>query len=101
MTTGVGIDLELLKAEIKKTYATVSTVPSQTSSSRPAVPGRPTSGIRRSLRASRTRGRVVRRRRQSVLRSDTLAAGERRARLGSGAGTDSLVAAQMVGRRAA
>jgi arsenite methyltransferase len=97
MTVEVGIDVELLKSEIKKTYAAVSQEPERDfifptgrawaeDLGYPAeLAGVPESAVESFAGVANpwTMGR--------------LAAGERVLDLGSGAGTDSLVAAQMVG----
>ena len=98
MAVDVEIDVDLLKNEIKKTYAPVSQEPERDF----IFPtGRAWAEDLRYLRAgerARHRRRVVRRCRQPVgaRPADT---GERVLDLGSGAGTDSLVAAQMVGEQ--
>ena len=90
MAVDVEIDVELLKSEIKKTYAAVSEEPEQRLhlpdrarvGRRPRLPGR--AGER-----ARGGGRIVRRRRQPVGLGGSQP-GERVLDLGSGAGTDSL-----------
>ena len=100
MSVRVDIDVETLKCEIKKTYAQVSTEPETdfifpTGRAWALDLGYPPelSGARPGLAS----GRVFRRGREPVF---ARAAGSRAREvldLGSGAGTDSLVAAQMVG----
>jgi arsenite methyltransferase len=87
----VEIDIDLLKSVIKKTYASVSEGPEKDFIF-------PTGRVWASRAGERARGggRVVRRRRQPRTMG-RLAEGERVLDLGSGAGTDSLIAAQMVG----
>ena len=98
MAVDVEIDVDLLKNEIKKTYAPVSQEPERDF----IFPtGRAWAEDLRYARAgerARHRRRVVRRRRQP-LGARPARAGRAVLDLGSGAGTDSLVAAQMVGEQ--
>ena len=73
------IDVEVLKREIKKTYAQVSTSRRRSSSSRPGEPGRSTSATRPSYSpGARDCRRIVRRRREPILaRSAAPASGAR------------------------
>ncbi len=97
MAVDVEIDVELLKSEIKKTYASVSEEPEQRLhlpdrarlGGRPRLPGR--AGERAGRRVESFAGVA------NPWALGRLAAGERVLDLGSGAGTDSLIAAQMVG----
>ena len=93
-----GIDVELLKSEIKRTYACVSDEPERDFIFPTGRAWAEDLGYPAELASVPDGGgRVVRRRREPV------GAGPARSRasdvldLGSGAGTDSLVAAQMVG----
>jgi arsenite methyltransferase len=98
MAVEVEIDLEVLKSDIKKTYASSRRNPRRTSSSRPAqLGGRP----RLSARLARVPQRAVESFAgvASPFSLGRLNDGERVLDLGSGAGTDSLVAAQMVGEQ--
>jgi len=98
MVTGIGIDLDLLKREIKKTYASVSQTPehdfvfptgrawAEDLDYPPELADVPDS-------AAESFAGVA-----NPFSLGRLAPGERVLDLGSGAGTDSLVAAQMVGQ---
>jgi SAM-dependent methyltransferase len=95
----VGIDVELLKSEIKKTYASVSAEPDKdfvfpTGRAWAADLGYPEELARVPDSAVESFAGVA-----NPFSLGRLAAGERVLDLGCGAGTDSLVAAQMVGPR--
>ena len=97
MTVEVGIDVELLKSEIKKTYASVSAEPEQdfifpTGRAWAEDLGYPAELANVPEAAAESFAGVAN---PWVL--GRLAPGERVLDLGSGAGTDSLIAAQMVG----
>jgi len=97
MTVEVGIDVELLKSEIKKTYAAVSQEPERdfifpTGRAWAEDLGYPAELARVPESAVESFAGVA-----NPWTMGRLAAGERVLDLGSGAGTDSLVAAQMVG----
>jgi SAM-dependent methyltransferase len=97
MTVEVGIDVELLKSEIKKTYAAVSQEPERdfifpTGRAWAEDLGYPAELARVPDSAVESFAGVA-----NPWTMGRLAAGERVLDLGSGAGTDSLVAAQMVG----
>ena len=97
MTVEVGIDVELLKSEIKKTYAAVSQEPERdfifpTGRAWAEDLGYPGELARVPESAVESFAGVA-----NPWTMGRLAAGERVLDLGSGAGTDSLVAAQMVG----
>jgi arsenite methyltransferase len=94
----IDIDVETLKCEIKKTYAQVSTEPTSdfifpTGRAWALDLGYPAQLLARVPDASAESFAGV----ANPFSLGTLAAGERVLDLGSGAGTDSLVAAQMVG----
>ena len=97
MATGVDIDVALLKSEIKKTYASVSSEPEKEyifpNGRRWAEDlGYPEELANVPDTAAQSFAGVA-----NPFSLGRLAAGERVLDLGSGAGTDSLVAAQMVG----
>jgi len=97
MTLEVGIDVELLKSEIKKTYSSVSQEPERDfifPTGRPWAEdlGYPDELANVPETAVESFAGVA-----NPWRMGRLAAGERVLDLGSGAGTDSLIAAQMVG----
>jgi arsenite methyltransferase len=99
MAIDVEIDVELLKSEIKKTYASVSEQPEQdfifpTGRAWAEDLGYPDELARVPDSAVESFAGVA-----NPWRLGRLEAGERVLDLGSGAGTDSLVAAQMVGDR--
>jgi arsenite methyltransferase len=99
MATDVDIDVELLKSEIKKTYASVSEEPEKdfvfpTGRSWAADLDYPPELANVPDRAAESFAGVA-----NPFSLGRLAAGERVLDLGSGAGTDSLVAAQMVGEQ--
>jgi arsenite methyltransferase len=98
MTVEVGIDVELLKSEIKKTYSSVSQEPERdfifpTGRAWAEDLGYPDELANVPESAVESFAGVA-----NPWTMGRLAAGERVLDLGSGAGTDSLVAAQMVGR---
>jgi arsenite methyltransferase len=97
MTVDVGIDIELLKSEIKKTYSAVSQEPERdfifpTGRAWAEDLGYPDELANVPESAVESFAGVA-----NPWTMGRLAAGERVLDLGSGAGTDSLVAAQMVG----
>src|ERR1041385_6382650 len=97
MTVEVGIDVELLKSEIKKTYAAVSQEPERdfifpTGRAWAEDLGYPAELARVPESAVESFAGVA-----NPWTMGRLKAGERVLDLGSGAGTDSLIAAQMVG----
>ena len=97
MASGVGIDLDLLKSEIKKTYASVSQRPEQdfvfpTGRAWAEDLDYPPELANVPESAAESFAGVA-----NPFSLGRLAPGERVLDLGSGAGTDSLVAAQMVG----
>jgi arsenite methyltransferase len=97
MTVEVGIDVELLKSEIKKTYSSVSQEPERdfifpTGRAWAEDLGYPEELANVPESAVESFAGVA-----NPWTMGRLAAGERVLDLGSGAGTDSLVAAQMVG----
>src|SRR5580765_4238666 len=97
MTAKVEIDIELLKSEIKKTYASVSQEPERdfifpTGRAWAEDLGYPGELANVPETAVESFAGVA-----NPWTMDRLAAGERVLDLGSGAGTDSLIAAQMVG----
>jgi len=97
MTVEVGIDVELLKSEIQKTYSAVSEEPERdfifpTGRAWAEDLGYPAELARVPESAVESFAGVA-----NPWTMGRLAAGERVLDLGSGAGTDSLVAAQMVG----
>jgi arsenite methyltransferase len=97
MTTEVEIDIELLKSEIKKTYASVSEQPDKDFVFPTGRPWAEDLGYPQELAnvpesAAESFAGVA-----NPFSLGRLEAGERVLDLGSGAGTDSLVAAQMVG----
>ena len=97
MTVEVGIDVELLKSEIKKTYSSVSQEPERdfifpTGRAWAEDLGYPAELASVPESAVESFAGVA-----NPWTMGRLAAGERVLDLGSGAGTDSLVAAQMVG----
>jgi SAM-dependent methyltransferase len=97
MAVEVGVDVELLKSEIKKTYAAVSQDPAKDfifPTGRPWADdlGYPSELARVPERAVESFAGVA-----NPFSLGRLEPGERVLDLGSGAGTDSLVAAQMVG----
>jgi SAM-dependent methyltransferase len=98
MSVDVGVDVEVLRCEIKKTYARVSTEPDAefvfpTGRSWALDLGYPPDLLARVPDGSAESFAGV----ANPFSLGTLAAGEHVLDLGSGAGTDSLVAAQMVG----
>jgi arsenite methyltransferase len=97
MAVDIGIDQELLKSEIKKTYASVSTEPERDFVFPTGRPWAEDLGYPEELAnvpeiAAQSFAGVA-----NPFSLGRLAPGERVLDLGSGAGTDSLVAAQMVG----
>src|SRR5438309_8437723 len=97
MTVELGVDVEVLKTEIKKTYASVSTEPDKDfvfPTGRPWAEdlGYPDELAKVPEAAVRSFAGVA-----NPFSLGRLQPGERVLDLGSGAGTDSLVAAQMVG----
>ena len=97
MTVELGVDVELLKSEIKKTYASVSQEPERdfifpTGRAWAEDLGYPAELANVPETAVESFAGVA-----NPWTMGRLAAGERVLDLGSGAGTDSLVAAQMVG----
>jgi arsenite methyltransferase len=99
MAVDVGIDVELLKSEIKKTYASVSQEPERdfvfpTGRAWAEDLGYPAELARVPDTAVESFAGVA-----NPWAMGGLAPGERVLDLGSGAGTDSLIAAQMVGER--
>jgi arsenite methyltransferase len=97
MAVNVGVDVETLKSEIKKTYATVSREPSKdfvfpTGRAWAADLGYPVDLLARVPEASAESFAGV----ANPFSLGRLAPGERVLDVGCGAGTDSLVAAQMV-----
>jgi arsenite methyltransferase len=99
MSVAVEIDVELLKREIKKTYASVSAEPERdfifpTGRAWAEDLGYPTELANVPEWAVESFAGVA-----NLWQLGRLAAGERVLDLGSGAGTDSLIAAQMVGER--
>jgi arsenite methyltransferase len=97
MTVEIGIDVELLKSEIKKTYSAVSQEPERdfifpTGRAWAEDLGYPAELARVPESAVESFAGVA-----NPWTMGRLAVGERVLDLGSGAGTDSLVAAQMVG----
>ncbi len=98
MATDVGLDVGLLKSEIRKTYASVSREPEKdfifpTGRAWAADLGYPADLLARVPNGSAESFAGV----ANPFSLGRLAAGERVLDLGCGAGTDSLVAAQMVG----
>jgi SAM-dependent methyltransferase len=98
MTVATGVDVVLLKCEIKKTYARVSNQPDEdfvfpTGRAWAADLGYPAQLLARVPSASAESCAGV----ANPFALGPLAPGERVLDVGSGAGTDSLVAAQMVG----
>src|ERR1041385_2781836 len=99
MTVEVGIDVELLKSEIKKTYAAVSQEPERdfifpTGRAWAEDLGYPAELANVPETAVESFAGVA-----NPWTMGRLSAGERVLDLGSGAGTDSLIAAQMVGEQ--
>ncbi len=97
MTVGIGVDVEVLKTEIKKTYASVSNEPDKDfvfPTGRPWAEdlGYPDELANVPEAAVQSFAGVA-----NPFSLGRLQPGERVLDLGSGAGTDSLVAAQMVG----
>src|ERR1043165_669246 len=95
MAVEISIDVELLKSEIKKTYASVSEEPEKDfifPTGRPEDLGYPEELANLPEAAVGSFAGVA-----NPWQLGRLAPGERVLDLGSGAGTDSLVAAQMVG----
>ena len=98
MTVGLGVDVELLKSEIKKTYSSVSQEPERdfifpTGRAWAEDLGYPAELANVPETAVESFAGVA-----NPWTMGRLAAGERVLDLGSGAGTDSLIAAQMVGQ---
>src|SRR6266542_509660 len=99
MAVEIGVDVELLKSEIRKTYASVSGEPEKdfifpTGRAWAEDLGYPEELARVPDSAVESFAGVA-----NPWQLGRLAPGERALDLGSGAGTDSLVAAQMVGER--